>query len=73
MYTGQLFYEWLIMQSERNDSIGELAKVALNNSDAKTVKNYRGDWIRYFKTKSVSPTSMAMVGRAWTQYRQAKP
>ena len=72
MFTGQLFYEWLITQIHRTDPIGDLANVAFHNPDAKTVKNYAGDWWRYFKGKSVSPPIKTVLKQAWTEYRQAQ-
>jgi len=72
MFSGQLFYEWLLTQIQRTDPIHDLASIAFNNSDAKLVRNYSGDWSRYLKRKSVSPAIKIVLKQAWTEYRQAQ-
>jgi uncharacterized protein YozE (UPF0346 family) len=73
MKTGQLFYEWLATQAQRSDPIGDLAKDVVNDPNAKPLRNYLSDWVRYLRAKGALPAAIAALTQAWSEYQRAQP
>ncbi len=60
------FYEWVLLQKDRNDIVGDLANDIKNDSKAKDIPNKRGSWFLYLKNTS----AIEACKEAWNEYEK---
>jgi uncharacterized protein YozE (UPF0346 family) len=62
------FHRWLVMQTDRNDAVGDFAQDAMENRKFPAAETQKAELERYLRLSGASKESIRAFGEAWAEF-----